>query len=210
MEKQAVTAQLREEIAQLREQLNLKNAPTTVESWERFGSQRSRDEMASIAYMREWGDPCRALILLGFPEEVCRGEELQRRIIGTPGVAQIVEESMRPAREQRAEIIARITKIARFGADDAAIRAAVQLAKIEGWVKGDSGNNTNVHINLHSLVHGGKENIELPKEEKHVMQLETSRSPNDILTLLAHDPGEPVRVSLGDLQVPDEDEDDDR
>jgi hypothetical protein len=112
---------------------------------------------------------------------------------------------MRPAREQRAEIIARITKIARFGADDAAIRAAVQLAKIEGWVKGDAGNSTNVHINLHSLVHGAhaQESIEPEQGEKRVVQIEASKVQNDILTLLAHDPGEPVRVSLGDLQVSD-------
>jgi hypothetical protein len=195
-----VTKELREEIDRLREQLALKKAPTDIESWERFGSQRSRDEMASIAYMREWGDPRRALMLLGFPEDICFSEELQRRVIGTQGVAQIVEESMRPAREQRAEIIARITKIARFGADDAAIRAAVQLAKIEGWVKGDTGNSTNVHINLHSLVHA-KEAVETQSQEKQVLPLEAPQNKNDILTLLAHDPGEPVRVSLGDLQV---------
>lgn len=195
-----MTKELREEIDRLREQLALKKAPTDIESWERFGSQRSRDEMASIAYMREWGDPRRALMLLGFPEDICFSEELQRRVIGTQGVAQIVEESMRPAREQRAEIIARITKIARFGADDAAIRAAVQLAKIEGWVKGDTGNSTNVHINLHSLVHA-KEAVETQSQEKQVLPLEAPQNKNDILTLLAHDPGEPVRVSLGDLQV---------
>jgi hypothetical protein len=194
------TKALREENTRLREQLNLKSAPTSLESWERFGSQRSRDEMAAIAYMREWGDPRRALMLLGFTEEASYSEELQRRIIGTAGVAEIVEESMRPARQQRAEIIARITKIARFGSDDAAIRAAVQLAKIEGWVKGDTGNSTNVHINLHSLVHA-KETVEPQGHEKQVLPLEAPQNKNDILTLLAHDPGEPVRVSLGDLQV---------
>ena len=104
----------------------------------------------------------------------------------------ILDDIFQPVKDQKQEIVARCARIARMGDDDAAIRAIAQLAKIENWVKPEQG--PTVTVSLVSLMNPG---MQQAATEKNVTQI----ADDDVLTLLAHEPGAPVRISTGDKDV---------
>ena len=160
-----------------------------VTEWEGFGTPHLRAEMAARALMQEWLNPKRALKLLGFDSEDASDPKIQDRILRSDEVMEILDSVMQPPKEQKRAIVERCAYTARFGDDEASIRATAQLAKIQGWIKPDPA--ANVTVSLVSLM-----NPTAPQEKK-VDQIAS----DDILSILGHEPGEPVRIATGDKSV---------
>jgi len=182
--------QLQEENAALKRRL-LMTEPMTETLWERTGTQAIRDEMAARAYMQCWGHPVWTLTQLGFGQIDAHSQSIQQRILASPGFCAIMEQAMAPVIEQKSEIIARVAKVARFGDDDAAVRAVGQLGKLEGWIKPDAG--ATVNVSLYSLFGGAA--------EKNVTAIEQKRQEGDVLAILSHEPGPAKRIDSGDEAV---------
>ena len=72
-------AEVEAENAALRERLKM-NEPMTMSVWERSGTPQTRSQMAARAYMQEWGDPRRALILLGFTNTDASEDDIQDHV----------------------------------------------------------------------------------------------------------------------------------
>lgn len=183
------------EIEVLKRRLEL-DGNVTLTQWEKMGSQEMRDEFAARAYFQTWGSGEKSLLLLGFNRKDAQNEKLQTRILETPGVQSIVGDAFRPAKEQKADMVQRMVRIARFGDDDSAVRAFAQLARVEQWIKNEPGASP-VSVNLYGLA---GINQQPALTEKRVDALEQSADP---LALLSHEPGEPVRITTGDEFIDD-------
>lgn len=163
--------------------------PTDVTAWEGFGTPRIRAEMAARALYQENCDAKRAMKLLGFDEKDSRDPKLQARILKSDAVMEILESVFQPPKELKRAILERSAEMAVLGNDDVSTRATAQLAKLVGWVKSEGPN-----VNVQTLV--GLMNPTAPQEKK----AETIAS-DDVLSILSHEPGEPVRINSGDKAV---------
>lgn len=187
-------AELEQEVAELRAQLSV--APSqTPHTWAEFLTQEMRDEFAARALARAWGDTHSALARLNFVNipnvRSAEHKELANMVFDTPGVRERLAISFKDADASWNEIMERQRQIALRGDDDASVRAATQLAKIEGRIRQPDASALTQSISLAVLVNG---------QQATPMTNVTSDTPQslDILTVLAHEPGEPKRVDMDD------------
>lgn len=180
--------ELEEENAALRKRLDM-TAPMTVTTWESSGTPHLRAEMAARALYQEWLDAKRAMKVLGFDHKDSTDEKLQARILRTPEVQEILLSTLEPPKELKKKIMERCAENAILGSEETSIRATAQLAKLAGWIKPDAG--PNVTVSLVSLMNPGA------TQEKKVEEIAS----DDVLSILSHEPGEPVRINTGDKAV---------
>lgn len=176
------------ENAALRKRLEM-SEPMTATAWESSGTPHLRAEMAARALYQEWLDARRAMKLLGFDNKDASDEKLQERVLRTPEVTEILESVMDPPKELKKKIMERCAENAVLGDADVSIRATAQLAKLAGWIKPDPG--ANVTVSLVSLM-----NPNAPQEKKV-----DALASDDVLSILSHEPGEPVRINSGDKAI---------
>ncbi len=188
MARKARIRELEAENESLRKRLNM-TEPTTLTAWESFGTPRVRAEMAARALYQENCNARRAMRLLGFDEEDARDERIQARILKADAVLDILESAFGPPKELKRAVLQHAAQNAVLGNPDVSIRATAQLAKLAGWVKSDPAN-----INVQTLV--GLMNP-AAAHEKPVH----AAAGDDILSILGHEPGEPVRINSGDTAV---------
>lgn len=184
----ALIAELRAENEALRKRLDMKE-PTNLTRWEEFGTPRIRAEQAARALYQENCDPIRALKLLGFDHADSHDKSVQDRILKSNAVMEILESVFQPPKELKKAILERSAENAVLGDADVSIRATAQLAKLAGWIKPDAG--PNVTVSLVSLMNPNTQ------QEKKVEEIAS----DDVLSILSHEPGEPVRIATGDKAV---------
>ncbi|GAC1496163.1 MAG: hypothetical protein NVS1B2_16030 [Vulcanimicrobiaceae bacterium] len=203
----------RNEISQLRKLLDLEQKYDSYEEWGEYLPQAMRDEMASRALLTSWGQTWKALALLGF--DVVAGsvkdqaghlstteiKALAERIFGTDGVKTIVARGLLDIEEQRSAIVRRTAEIAVNGSDEASVRATQMVAKLAGWTGPEVVVNA-PQISLYTLVNAGKTHAAVAIDrEKERLEAETKRV--DPLAILAHEPGDPVRIFVDDEHIND-------
>lgn len=185
--------ELEEEVAQLRELLQLTHA-RDLEEWDIL-PQNIRDQMAARAIMSEWGDITKAAMRLGFKidkEAMGKNERLAlyERLFNTPGVKALLRHHTKEIEENRDQILSRLQQIAIHGSDDAAVRAIQSVAKIAGWQKTPDTTIDNRRITLVGLLGNDR------REEFSQPELKGSV---DAMELLSHDPGEAIEVIDGEI-----------
>lgn len=180
--------ELQAQVAALEKRLNM-TEPTTLTEWEEFGTPRIRAEMAARALYQENCDAKRAMKLLGFDQKDAADKKIQDRILKSDAVMEILESVFQPPKELKKAILERSAENAVLGDADVSIRATAQLAKLAGWIKPDPG--ANVTVSLVSLMNPNAQG------EKKVEAIAS----DDVLSILSHEPGEPVRIATGDKAV---------
>jgi hypothetical protein len=113
-------------------------------------------------------------------------------------VREILERDFTDIQAQRTAILGRAAQIAVAGDDDASIRAAQLLAKISGWVP--DGPTSAPHVSLYTIINGDRTTVAVATPDQQKV-LEAAVNPNDPLAVLAHEPGEPIRISSGDPAI---------
>ncbi len=189
---------LREEVVELRKALELEEAPYTLETWEASGTQTMRDGFAARAIVAEWGSQPRALQRLGFQVINKAGQwkpvvvrALADKVLNTPGVKAMLDHNLKNVDETWEKIIERQREIALMGNDEAALKAAVQLAKFEGRFQEAPKPPPTVSLQVLVNAHGGTVSdraVEVVTTHEH-----------DPLAILSHEPSdEGVAIDTGD------------
>lgn len=180
--------ELEAENASLRKRLEM-TEPVILTEWESFGTPRIRAELAARALYQSHCNPIWAMKLLGFEKDVAHDKAAQNRILRSSEVMKFLENMFAAPRELRKAVVDRTTEISLLGTDGDSVRATGHLAKLMGWVKNDP-----AQVNVHTLV--GLMNPGQAQEK----QAEVVAS-DDVLSILSHEPGAPVRINTGDKAV---------
>ena len=183
----AIKAELETEITDLRRTLDNGNR-YTIERWEQFLPQPTRDALAARALIHCNGDAFRAAARLGFaPIHKRQAEDVIARLFGTEGVKAILERDLQKPEENRQALIERQVRIALYGDDSTSVKAFQMLAKCCGWVKTPD-----------VLVQNNRQTILALVTQKNARGEEPAALDQIIPAFLEHEPGAPTRIDSGE------------
>jgi len=187
---------LREEVDALRARLGMKE-PRKLDDWVSL-PQEMRDELAVRAIWQNMGDHTNALKYLGFDMDsgiAGAFAEHKRIVFDTPGVRALLERSFEEGAANRAMTVARMSKIVATSSDDAAVRAATVLTKLEGWNKEQAAPQAPTVVNLWTLTAGAKDAARIASGEivAPTKALPNAPPPDDPFVVLGYEPGAPQK-----------------
>jgi hypothetical protein len=167
-----------------------------LDMWEAALPQDLRDYYAVKALLLHGGRPEMALVTLGFNRLGTSGmalKQLINRVFFGETTRALIEKKAADIDANWDDIIARQVQIAKYGEDDAAVRAAIFIAKLSGRQQTPDAIIDKRTVNLYNLF--------AAPDAQRLPGRKAADEPSATTTFLDHEPGPPTRITVDDDRV---------